>query len=277
MNPIHELGGLVARFAAIPLLVCVVHGAPLVKIRTVRVPDAGNAADPATGFGAVAEEFSIGKFEISLTEYTVFLNTVATNPAAPAHIQALYHPQMEGDTSVKGIQRQLSNGAYGYQVISDGGRPVTYVSWFDAARFCNWLHNGGDAAAGTETGAYTLSGASSGILSKKPDARWWIPTENEWYKAAYYKGGAPTGYWTYPTKSDTAPDNVIDGAPNRANFYDGAFTVSGNNSEANNVLTHGGAFTGSVGPYGTFDQAGNVWEWTDGAPTTYQRITRGGS
>lgn len=122
MNPIHPLGVLVARFAAIPVLVCVVHGAPLVHIRTVRVADAGNAADPATGFGAVNHEFSIGKFEISLAEYTAFLNAVATHPAAPSHIQALYHPQMESDNSVKGIQRQSAHRPHRRSVPADPHR-----------------------------------------------------------------------------------------------------------------------------------------------------------
>ena len=66
-------------------------------------------------------------------------------------------------------------------------------------------------ATTTETGAYTLSGAMSGVsVSKNLLAQWYIPSENEGYKAAYY---APTlnsgsgGYWTYATQSNTAPGN----------------------------------------------------------------------
>ena len=49
-------------------------------------------------------------------------------------------------------------------MIGDGERPIGAVSWFDAARFANWLHNGGTNGASTETGAYTLNGASRGLF-----------------------------------------------------------------------------------------------------------------
>ena len=41
------------------------------------------------------------------------------------------------------IQRSGSSGSYTYSVAADwANRPVNYVSWGDAARFANWLHNG---------------------------------------------------------------------------------------------------------------------------------------
>ena len=43
---------------------------------------------------------------------------------------------------VSGIARSGSQGNYNYSVLGSGNRPVTYVSWFDAARFVNWLNNG---------------------------------------------------------------------------------------------------------------------------------------
>ena len=73
--------------------------------------------------------------------------------------------------------------------------PAFNVSWGDAARFCNWLQNGqstsGTEAAGTtETGAYTLSGGTSDAallaITRNANATYFIPSENEWYKAAYY-------------------------------------------------------------------------------------------
>lgn len=266
-----------ALFFATLAAACPSFAGPLVKIDTVRVADAGNPNDPSTGYGGVSYEFSIGKFEVSLAQYAAFLNAVATSTSAPSHIQALYNASMEGDSNIAGIRRTTVNGAYTYEVLGTGTRPVTYVSWFDAARFCNWMHNGGIIGASTETGAYTLNGATSGIITKNSEANWWIPSESEWYKAAYYKGGSNGGYWLYPTKSDTAPDNNIGSLPNQANIYDGLFAVNQLNSETGNLLVDAGFFTGSFSPYKTFDQAGNVWEWTDGAPTTYQRISRGGS
>jgi hypothetical protein len=98
-----------------------------------------------------------------------------------------------------------ANGAK-YTIRSNmGNKPVNYVSWYDAARFTNWLHNG-QGSGSTETGAYTLSG-NTGIITKNVSATVWLPSEDEWYKAAYYdpsKGGTG-GYWLHATQSDTAP------------------------------------------------------------------------
>ena len=72
----------------------------------------------------------------------------------------------------------------------------------------NWLHNG-KGSGDTETGAYTLTNANDLTMVKNSGAKYWIPSEDEWYKAAYYKrGGTNAGYWMYPTQSDSLPDVV---------------------------------------------------------------------
>ena len=245
---------------------------PLVNPQTLLVADPNNVRDtrdsPLGGgiyFGSVGSLYAIGKFEVTLDEYTAFLN--ATARASDPY--GLYSEGM-GDAVISaatGIDRQGEVGAYNYSVIGDGRCPVFLVSWFDAARFCNWLHNGGTNGASTETGAYTLNGATGGIVMKNADARWWIPSEDEWYKAAYYKGGGTnSGYWLYPTQSDTPPSNVVGDQANRANYQTPtgfSLTQSPNWSPAINYLTPVGTFAGTRGAYGTFDQAGNVFEWTD--------------
>ena len=250
---------------------------PLVTIETVTVGDAGNAAD-TTGYGAVAYEFNIGKYEVTIGQYTSFLNAVAATDT-----YSLYNPFMATDLNVAGISRSGALGSYTYAVVNNGGdssnRPITYVSWFDAARFCNWLHNGATNGASTETGAYTLNGASSGIIAKNPGATWWIPSEDEWFKAAYYKGGGTNaGYWLYPTESDSAPGNTIGGAANQANYYAGdmAVTQSANYSATLNYLTDTGVFSNSTSAYDTYDQGGNVFEWND-AVVRSSRGVRGGN
>jgi hypothetical protein len=152
---------------------------------------------------------------------------------------------------------------------------VTYVSWFDAARYCNWLHNrlpsGTQNASTTEDGAYTLNGATSDglAISKNAVATYWIPSENEWYKAAYYQptaaGGDSDGYWLYPTRSNSVPGNVIGTTANQANYYTTVYSVTQSDSYIGiqNYLTDRGAYSGSASHYGTFDQGGNVWEWND--------------
>jgi formylglycine-generating enzyme required for sulfatase activity len=166
----------------------------------VTVGDSGNSAD-TTGFGAVSYEYKIGKYLITNTEYCFFLNAVAATDT-----YGLYSSQMSSER-VGGITRSGSSGSYTYTVKTNyGNKPVYFISWFGLARYCNWLHN---SYGSTETGAYTLNGASTGIINKNVGSKYYIPTENEWYKAAYYKGvGTNKGYWRFATQSDKTPTPV---------------------------------------------------------------------
>lgn len=195
----------------------------------VTVGDVGNAAD-STGFGAVNYAYKIGKYEVTIGQYTAFLNAVASTDS-----YELYNAAMATDLNIAGISRSGSSGSYSYSVINNSGssanRPITYVSWFDAARFVNWLENGqptgSQGISTTENGAYTLDGVNSGIIAKNainPNTgqalTYWIPSEDEWYKGAYYKGGGTNaGYWLYPTQSNSAPGNSIGNSANSANYF----------------------------------------------------------
>ena len=260
--------------------------ASLINIDTVTVGDAGNTADTqimgdsTTGYGAVNYEYRIGKYEVTIAQYTAFLNAVAATDT-----YNLYNADMGTNLNIAGISRSGSSGSYSYSVIGSGNRPITYVSWFDAARFANWMANGqptgAQGNATTENGAYSLFGALSGMDFTKnavnpntlTTTTWWIPSEDEWYKAAYYKGGGTTaGYWLYPTQSDSAPGNTIGSGVNQANSaVAGVYAVTQSSSylSTQNYLTDGGAFSGSGSAYGTFDQGGNVWEWNDAVIPTW--------
>src|SRR3990172_3000991 len=103
------------------------------------------------------------------------------------------------------IQRMGSSPNYSYSVASDwANRPVNDVSFWDAARFANWLHNGqpiGEQGPGTtEDGAYHDVGDQS-LFGRNPGAKFFIPTEDEWYKAAYHEQSAvpPASYFDFPT------------------------------------------------------------------------------
>jgi sulfatase modifying factor 1 len=271
-----------AVFFAVLTLTPNLHAQPLVTIDTVTVGDAGNAAD-TTGYGAVADVFAIGKYEVTIGQYTTFLNSVASFNSK-SYLVNLWNAGMATDQNVAGISRTGSGtlgSPYNYSVIGSGNRPVTYVSWFDAARFANWMNNGAVNGASTETGAYTLNGATTGTgFTKNAGATWWIPSEDEWYKAAYYKGsGTNAGYWVYPTQSDSAPGNNIGGEANQANWIVGdyAVTQSASYDSSQNYLTDGGAFSNSGSAYGTFDQGGNVFEWNDAVISSSRRGRRGGA
>ncbi|MFM7248647.1 MAG: SUMF1/EgtB/PvdO family nonheme iron enzyme [Planctomycetaceae bacterium] len=230
------------------------------------VGNPGNAND-TTGYGAVGYAYEIGKCEVTIEQYADFLNAAArTDP------YSLYDTRMASDLNIAGITRNGSSGSYIYSVIGgSGNKPITYVSWFDAARFANWVNTVAGAAGDTETGAYTLvGGQTSGVApARNPGATFYIPTENEWYKAAYYspiRHSGSGGYYEFATFGSN-PGNVVGSTANQANYVtsNGIYSVTQSSSydPTQNYLTDVGAFSNSASYYGTFDQSGNVYEWND--------------
>ena len=116
---------------------------------------------------------------------------------------------------------------------------------------------------------------------RHPDAKatYVIPTENEWYKAAYYKGGSTNaGYWRYATQSNTLPSNILSAVGTNNASYD-AVKPGGSQdifTDPANLYTPVGAFAASPSASGTFDQAGDIWNWTEAALSSTLREVRGG-
>ena len=258
-------------------------GRAAVQVDFVTVGDEGNPPDylnngGATGVGRLLHSYKIGKHVITNAQYAEFLNTVEPN-GVDAALQ-LYNSQMSSDTRCGGIAYSAAaqNGAKYSAKAGFENKPVVYVSFLDAMRFCNWLHNGQPAGGGTETGAYDMS--AGGLQAHSSGALYWVPTDNEWYKAAYYdpargpslpnyvasRGAGP--YWLYATRSDVAPNfagpNTTDA--NSANFYN----VPGATTEA-------GSYTQAFSHYGTYDQAGNVWNLIEEVVNGSARGIRGGA
>jgi len=257
-----------------------------ITIETVPVGDAGNAPDirySTPGRGSVSYAYNVGKYEVTAGQYTAFLNAVAA-----IDTYGLYNTGMSNTSYGSGITRSGASGSYTYSVATDFvNRPVNYVSFWDACRFTNWLHNGQpngqQSLSTTEDGAYLINGYNGmdgHTIQRKTNSTWFLPSDDEWYKAAYYKGGSTSaGYWDYPTRSDTAPGrDMADPSGNNAN-YDYHFGLLPIDSGKYTTIV--GEFQNSYGPYGTFDQGGNVWEWNE--PVTYwsgyeaPRRIRGGS
>jgi formylglycine-generating enzyme required for sulfatase activity len=239
----------------IPLLLPLASPAAAVTIDWVAVGNPGNAAD-TTGYGAVGTSYFISKYEVTNAQYAEFLNAVADTDANGLHA---------GDITRSGV-----SGSYTYTAVAGfENRPVRFVSYYDTLRFANWLHNGqpntgSQTAATTEAGAYTFTGPNT-VGARNGGATFFLPTENEWYKAAYYDA-ISTSYFDYPASSDTPTTCATPTAtPNRAHCN--------NNNQPFNV----GSYPGSPSPYGTFDQGGNVAEWMDALATGSNRVIRGGS
>lgn len=266
-------------FGVAALVVALAGPVHAITIDWVTVGDAGNAADTApAGYGAVSEAFQIMKYEWTNQQYVDFLNSVAT----VSDPYALYAPVAQGGDGRCGVIRSGAAGNYTYAVKSNmGDKPVNAVSWFDAARVCNWLQNGATGTSSTETGAYTLNGVTTGTATPlNLGATYSVPTENQWYKAAYYKGsGTSTGYWNYATRSDNIPGKTLSGTTGVGSRPAGTgefanFALSADwNSFDGNVTTVG--TNGGPSAYGAFDMTGNVYEWTSTAANTTVLWARG--
>jgi hypothetical protein len=123
--------------------------------------------------------FYISKYLITNNQYAAFLLAIGAVDTYSVYNINMYSNLRGGINLDYSVKNNMGN------------KPVNYISWFRAARFCNWLNNnkpsGPQNTSTTEDGAYTLNGAVSGTtVSKNAEAKFWIPSEDEWYKAAFY-------------------------------------------------------------------------------------------
>jgi formylglycine-generating enzyme required for sulfatase activity len=153
--------------------------------------------------------------------------------------------------------------------FTDSSVPTNNVSWLEAAQFVNWLNTStGHPAAYKFTGDihtsnYTLRvGRYSGDdtdgvnFYRNKNAKYFLPTDNEWVKAAYWNG---TSLQTYATKAGESlyQGNGSNGGWNY--YYDGDSGPDGPAAGPWNVGS------GSEELNGTYDMMGNVCEWVENA------------
>jgi formylglycine-generating enzyme required for sulfatase activity len=238
-----------------------------VDIDWVTVGAPGNPVDYQNPFGAVAEVYQISEFEITNGQYAELLNAVAATDS-----NGLYNAEMASSPS-GGVTQSGSTGSFGYDVKPGfADKPVNFVSFWDALRFANWLHNGKPTGtqgnATTEDGSYTITeqAVENNSITRNSGGTVFLTSEDEWYKAAYYDS-ALDFYFTYPTAATVATSCAPPG--------DTAHTA--NCDDEVGGPTDVGAYTSSPGPWGTFDQGGNLYEWTEGLAGDDSRIVRGGS
>ena len=268
---------------------------PLSGAEFSRIGAVNNAAyggvDPfnigVTGRGSVGYAYSIGRFEVTTAQWVEFYNAVLARPDAisfPA--QTLWTPTVWGavrDTSYTGpgtryrVNPNVANAAM---------LPVGGISWRTAAIYCNWLHNNKSTdASAFLSGAYDVSTFSGGFptftdqASRSAGARYWIPSWDEWMKAAHFDPNRPNsdgstgGWWLYPHMSDLAPTY---GPP--AGFPGGSAANQANSGfntpDDVEYRIPLGAYANVQSPWGLFDVAGGTAEWTETIYTLQGRMSR---
>lgn len=218
-------------------------GANTFTMDFVTIGNAGNAADIPTGYGSVGYTYQMGVNEVSRGMIDAY-NTLIGGPV-------LTMSDMSGNGG---------NGA---------DRPATGISWNEAARFVNWLNTSEGYSAAykftTGDGNDNIVLWDSGDLGynaanqyRNANAHYYLPSEDEWYKAAYYDptaNGGLGGYWDYATGSDTPPTAVAGGTAGGTAVYDQLFATGP--ADITNA--------GGLSPYGTMAQNGNAFELNESA------------
>jgi hypothetical protein len=210
-------------------------GANAFTIDFVTIGNPNNAAD-TTGnpnpAGSVAYTYNLGKYEVSRD----MINKANTAGSLGITLQ------------------DMTN--YGGNGVN---KPATGVSWYEAAKYVNWLNTstGGTAAYKFDgSGNFQLwsagdAGYNANNMFRNSLAKYVIASSPEWYKGAY---GSPNGTWyDYATGSDSAPTAVASGTAANTAVYNGQTGPA-------DIFSAGG-----LSAYGTMGQGGNVWEWTETA------------
>lgn len=147
-----------------------VHAASF-KMNTVGMP--GNTPDTSKnrfGLGRVDYLYRIADKPVSNADYAEFLNAVDK-----VGNKGLYDNRM-------GIGRNGQPGNYTYTANKGSeNKPVVYISYANAAIYCNWLSKGKVYdIIGEQVTRRRVSIPDSGEI-------FFIPSHNEWYKGMYYK------------------------------------------------------------------------------------------
>jgi sulfatase modifying factor 1 len=234
------------------------NGANAFDIDFVTIGSPGNAPDlsgnprPA---GAVSRTYRIGKYEISRS---------MIDKANSAGSLGIVLP----DNSSFG-----GNGP---------NKPAAGITWFDAAKFVNWLNTstGYQPAYKFVNGDFGLwqvgdAGYNPNNLFRNSLSYYFLPSVDEWYKAAYYDPTTKT-YYDYQTGSNTVPDGIdFAGDPN----FDAVVNDGSYEGGPRDIFA-----AGALSPYGTMAQGGNVFEWEEtefldliNDSVSSERAVRGGS
>ena len=213
----------------------------------VQIGNPGNAAD-TTGFGSVGYVFNVGKYEISR--------------------EIIEKANRQGGLSIS-----LRDMSMFTPDSNNPKRPASGIDWYEAARFVNWLNIIAEKQQAYNTDSngnfinWSTSESSSSNQFRHKNAYYFLPNEDEWYKAAYYNSNQ-NAYYRYPTSSNNQPAWVSSGESGAVYHVSGPADINS---------------AGALSPYGTMAQGGNLSEWMEtafdltGNQINENRAYRGGS
>lgn len=257
--------------AILAAIVCPAHADDL-GFDWVTIGDPGNRAasyDEAflnEGRGSVGYEYRLTRTEVTVAQHLAFL-------------QAIEPFVGSWDDDVTDSQEWLGHriGIYPHNgaVFAAPGweNTGTTMSFYTAARFCNWLHNGQvNEAWAFESGAYDIStfrqvdadGQPIDQLTHSEGARYWIPNLDEWIKGMYWdptKDGEG-GYWQYQHMSDEPPVPGLPGEPG-AQTSAGPFPENGPKAY---YPIDVGSYPDAASYFGLLDGSGGVRELMEADP-----------
>lgn len=214
--------------------------------------------------GGVDYRYRIAVTEVTNSQWAEFANAITPHLDSIGGWGSDFAPSLTFDF------------AGGLPVFSPRSGEETYparMGWRWAARYCNWLHNGKALAAEAfESGAYDTSTFGTEIgeygfteytdqSTRSDGARFWIPSEDEWVKAAYYdpnkNGEGHGGYWLFHGMRD---DPLVTAPPEQGGETNaGGFDYSGPGEIPFDV----GSYTDIASHYGVLDSSGGEWEWSE--------------
>lgn len=281
-------------------------GNPADTLTMTKCPSTFCTGDGTSGYGSVDYEYEISTTHVTASQYAEFLNAVDPSGANDlelwnSRMETFFHPvSFQPKAAYSGALTFNSGGATGFKYGTKAGQenfPATWVSWVSAARFVNWLSNG-QGTGDTESGVYNDLPATTSdpVPDREPGSNLFLPTDDEFYKAAYYNptlNGGAGGYTQYGV-GDMAPisEGPV-GGPTSANYAQtdgtdgpGGDTYWQNNGAFDDDLVHlnpVGSYSTATSHYGLLDVDGNSFQWLEASrPNQFNTaqdlpIFRGGS
>ncbi len=235
------------------------------------ISDVGNVAFEGdhigrfAGYGSVDYQYRIAQTEVTTTQYFEFVNAYW-----PYYTD--FHPLSSNFTG-SFIGGNSGGGGYVYGMYEGWENAPIEISTRNAARYCNWLHNGKvNEEWAFLTGAYDATtftknqdGTYNDDYTRLEGAKYWIPSVSEWMKAVYYDpnkdGEGQGGWWDYTNGSDTP--SVVglpeDGGETNASLWDWYY----------DPLLPAGMYPDVQTPWGLLDASGGMSEITEDRPYGY--------